>query len=143
VFFCFAGGKDAGAGQCLWADEHALNTLAVLAGVRLLILDEQAPSRGSRSGRARGAAAASALDSRFVCVGAPSSRVVLLHRSRRQHYSPILLDNKGVLDTSELPAATRALWPAIAADADARADEDEATAREATRVHGEKRRRTF
>ena len=113
--FAKRSGKEHGAGQCLWADEHALQTISVLAGVRLLIFDEQAPSRGSRSGHARGGnPSVPAVDSRFVTVGeACFSRVVLLHRSRRQHYSPVFIDGKGVLDVSELPAATRALWPSL------------------------------
>lgn len=106
-------GKDTGAGQCLWADEHAISTVAGLAGIRLLIFDEQASSRGSRSGRVRDGGAATA-DSRFVCVGEASvTRVALLHRSRRQHYSPIFFDGCGVLEANELPAATRALWPTL------------------------------
>ena len=105
-------GKSAGAGQCLWADEFALETIAGLAGVRLLIFDEQARSSGSRSGRRRDAADNSA-DSRFLAVGPQSTRVVMLHRSRRQHYSPIFLDGRGVVEVSELPATTRSLWPAL------------------------------
>ena len=100
-------------GTVLWADEFALQTMSALAGVRLLIFDEQASSRGSRSGRARGADAA-ARDSRFVCVGdEPSERVLLLNRSRRQHYSPVFYHGRGVVEVSALPAATRALWPSL------------------------------
>ena len=106
-------GTDTGAGQCLWADEHALQVVASLANVRLLVYDEQAPAPGSRSGRARGEAGGAA-DARFVSVGdVPSGRVVILHRSRRQHYSPVFLDGKGVLEVSELPPTTRARWPGL------------------------------
>ena len=34
-------------------------------------------------------------------------------RSRRQHYSPVFLDGKGVLEVSELPPTTRARWPGL------------------------------
>ena len=141
-------GTDTGAGQCLWADEHALQVVASLANVRLLVYDEQAPAPGSRSGRTRGQAGGAA-DARFVSVGdVPSGRVVILHsllvirahteartpiddereslargtihihsftrlRSRRQHYSPVFLDGKGVLEVSELPPTTRARWPGL------------------------------
>lgn len=107
-------GKECGAGQCLWADEHALQTICALAGIRLLIYDEQAPSRGSRSGRTRGGDEGGGADNRFVCVGGEPgcTRVVLLHRSRRQHYSPIFVGGKGCLDVTELPVSTRALWGA-------------------------------
>ena len=108
-------GKSAGAGQVLWADEFALETIASLAGVRLLIFDEQARSSGSRSGRRRDPADSSA-DSRFVTVGPPSTRVVMLHRSRRQHYSPIFLEGRGVVEVEDLPTTTRSLWPTLATD---------------------------
>ena len=108
-------GRDCGAGQCLWADEHALNILSKLAGIRYLIFDEQATSRGSRSGRRR-EGDGDAPDSRFVCLGDDSNgleRLVLLHRSRRQHYSPVFFDGRGVFELDSLPSATRHLWPAL------------------------------
>ena len=108
-------GKESGAGQCLWADEHALQTISALADVTLCIIDEQAPSRGGRSGRVR--SQDEAVDSRFVSIGEVSERVVLLHRSRRQHYSPVFLDGKGTIDVSALPLATAALWPALGVEA--------------------------
>jgi hypothetical protein len=107
-------GKEAGAGQCLWADEHALNVMSRIAGVRYLIFDEQAAPRGSRAGRRRDGNLAP--DPRFVSVGESSlgwERLVLLHRSRRQHYSPVFLDGKGVFDVHSMPTATRDLWPAL------------------------------
>ena len=61
-------GCDAGAGGCLWADEHAMRTVAAVADVVLLIIDEQAPSSGSRSGRRRGDDVQRE-DSRFVMLG--------------------------------------------------------------------------
>lgn len=106
-------GRDAGPGDCLWADEHALSTLARLADVIFLIFDEQAVSRGSRSGRRR-AAEADAIDGRFVAVGDPTAQCVVLHRSRRAHYSPVFLDGIGVIGLDALPDATRALWPTCA-----------------------------
>mmetsp|Transcript_41058 Transcript_41058/g.97429 ORF Transcript_41058/g.97429 Transcript_41058/m.97429 type:complete len:207 (-) Transcript_41058:93-713(-) len=106
-------GKDYGAGQCLWADEHALQSMATLAKVCILIFDEQAPSSGSRSGRRRGAADDGRPDSRFVCIREHSDKAVLLHRSRRQHYSPIFIGWKGVVDLATLPSRTRSLWPSL------------------------------
>ena len=36
---------------------------------------------------------------------------MLLHRSRRQHYSPIFLDGThGLVDVAALPPTTRGLW---------------------------------
>ena len=125
-------GKETGAGQCLWADEHALNVMSQLAGVRYLIFDEQAAPRGSRAGRRRDGD--DGPDPRFVCIGDSSlglERLVLLHRSRRQHYSPVFLDGKGVFDVDSVPTATRALWPALrcaeAASASASACDDSGT----------------
>jgi hypothetical protein len=109
-------GCESGAGQCLWADDFALNTISRLANVRLLIFDEEAHGRGGRSGRRRGASDGGQPDPRFVCTGeATSSRVCLLHRSRRQHYSPIFLNGRGVMAFDTLPPATRRLFPAAAA----------------------------
>ena len=108
-------GRDAGAGHCLWADERAMALLAAAAGVCLLIVDDQAPSVGSRSGRRRGAAQAAAIDGRFVMVGEPHPLCVLLHRSRRQHFSPCFFRGRGVIEVAELPARTRALWPKLRA----------------------------
>ena len=103
-------GHESGPAQCLWADEFALTTIARLASVAILIFDEQAVSRGNRSGRRRGSEL-DAVDGRFVAVGGPSNRCVLLHRSRRQHYSPIFFDACGVVEITSLPSATRELWP--------------------------------
>ena len=107
-------GRDHGAGQCLWADHFALETIADRAGILLLIYDEQGQSRGSRSGQIRGGAAAP--DPRFVACGELNNpHAVLLHRSRRMHYNPILFEGTGVVDVNVLPPATRALWPGLAA----------------------------
>jgi hypothetical protein len=106
-------GRDAGAGHCFWADERAMQLLAAEANVCVLIIDEQASSVGSRSGRRRGAAQAAATDGRFVMVGEPRERCVLMHRSRRQHFSPAFYRGQGVVESSALPARTRALWPKL------------------------------
>ena len=109
-------GGECGAGQCLWADDFAISTIACLANITVLIIDEQAPASGSRSGRKRqrGGDDDGRPDSRFVMVGEPSAaRVVMLHRSRRQHFSPIRFDGGGACAPSALPAATRALWPKL------------------------------
>lgn len=106
-------GHDAGAGQCLWADEHAMQTIASAAGLCLLIVDEQASCAGrSRSGRKRGLDVNQA-DSRFILLGKPTSCCLILHRSRRQHYSPVFFRGQGVLTVSQLPAATARLWPKL------------------------------
>ena len=109
-------GRCCGAGQCLWADEFALRHVARLADACILIFDEQANGRGSRSGRRRGDDVAR--DGRFVRLDADGGgegggrRTLLLHRSRRQHYNPVFLDGRGVFERADLPAATRALfWP--------------------------------
>ena len=109
-------GRDSGAGHCLWADDFAINKICELANVAVLIIDEQAPASGSRSGRKRqrGGDDESRPDSRFVMVGEPSAaHVVILHRSRRQHFSPVRFDGGGACAPSALPAATRALWPKL------------------------------
>eukprot|EP00966_Prymnesium_polylepis_P291396 6730796-Prymnesium_polylepis.1 len=41
------------------------------------------------------------------------ARCMLLHRSRRQHYSPVLFRGRGLVDIMSLPEATRALWPRL------------------------------
>ena len=103
-------GKAEGAGQCLWADEHALQTIASEASVTLLIIDEQATSsRGSRSGRRR-SVNDQGPDGRFLAIGHHSACVVL-HRSRRQHYNAVIINDMPVIQFTDLPVATRALWP--------------------------------
>ena len=103
-------GKAEGAGQCLWADEHALQTIASEARVTLLIVDEQATSsRGSRSGRRRGANDQGP-DGRFLAIGHHSA-CVILHRSRRQHYNAVIINDMPVIQFTDLPVTTRALWP--------------------------------
>ena len=107
-------GRDAGAGHCLWADEGAMQLISAAAGVCLLIIDEQAASVGSRSGRRRGGAQQQqAVDGRFVMVGEPRPRCVLIHRSRRQHFTPCFFRGRGVIEAAELPSQTRALWPKL------------------------------
>ena len=114
-------GRDRGAGQCLWADEHALQTISAAAAVTLLIIDEQATSsRGSRSGRRRGANDVGP-DGRFLAIG-HHERCVILHRSRRQHYNAVVVDERPTTTLQGLPAATRALWPAIAVEPQAPGD---------------------
>ncbi len=103
-------GKAEGAGQCLWADEHALQTIASEARVTLLIIDEQATSsRGSRSGRRRGTNDEGP-DGRFLAIGHHSA-CVILHRSRRQHYNAVIINDTPVIQFTDLPVASRALWP--------------------------------
>ena len=114
--FARRSGKEWGAGQCLWADEHALEVVAARAGVTILIIDEQATScRGGRSGKRR-ADDDGRPDGRFVLVGAAAERTdcVIIHRSRRQHFSAVMLQDQGTLPIAELPVATRALWPSLA-----------------------------
>jgi hypothetical protein len=109
--FARISGRDAGAGRCLWADDFALRTMSVLCDVRILIVDEQAAGCGSRSGRRRGNDVG-APDSRFVCLGEASPRrCVLLHRSRREHFSAVFFDGRGVFDAAALPRPTLELWP--------------------------------
>lgn len=104
-------GRIEGAGQCLWADEHALQTIATEAKVTLLIIDEQATSsRGSRSGRRRGGVHDHGADGRFIAIGQRSACVVL-HRSRRQHYNAVIINDRPTIQFADLPAPTRALWP--------------------------------
>ena len=119
-------GSEEGAGKCLWADEHAMRTVASTADAVLLLIDEQAPSSGSRSGRRRGDDARGE-DSRFVMLGdiEPSAqdspggaltspaRCLILHRSRRQHFSPVRHRGCGLIDIMALPEGTRALWPRL------------------------------
>jgi len=131
-------GHTAGAGQCLWADEHALQTMSRLADILILIVDEQATSRGSRSGRRRGDNDAG-VDGRFVSVGEASRRCLLLHRSRRQHFSPCFLDGHGVFDVDALPTQTRELWPLLKAAERLALDVEACDAKHAK--HAKRRRR--
>ena len=119
-------GSEAGAGGCLWADEHAMRTVATVADVVLLIIDEQAPSSGSRSGRRRGDDSQRE-DSRFVMLGdlepptmsspmgaiSSPAHCLILHRSRRQHFSPVFFRGRGLVEIASLPPQTRALWPRL------------------------------
>ena len=96
-------------------------TIAEAADVRLLIVDEQSPSVGSRSGRRRGEQQAAETDGRFLEATAASgsaalraaSHCVILHRSRRQHYTPVFYQGRGKVAIADLPSATRALWPRL------------------------------
>ena len=38
---------------------------------------------------------------------------VVLHRSRRQHYSPVVVNGSGHITLFRLPAATAKLWPCL------------------------------
>ena len=102
-------GKESGAGQCLWADEHALQTISAEARVTLLIIDEQAiSSRGSRSGRRRGTND-DGPDGRFLAIG-KHSNAVILHRSRRQHYNAVVVNDTPTIALDALPPATVRFW---------------------------------
>lgn len=120
-------GRDAGAGHCLWADEHAMQLIAAAAGVCLLVVDEQAPSVGSRSGRRRGEQQLQ-VDGRFVMVGEPRAQCVIIHRSRRQHFTPCFFRGRGVVEAAELPNQTRALWPKLSDVASASASASSSSA---------------
>lgn len=107
-------GISAGPGKCLWADELAMSTIAKCADICLLIIDEEARSAGSRSGKRRRTEPDEqpVVDSRFVVVGeADRPRCAILHRSRREHLSPVFYgSNLGVIDFAALPPLTQALW---------------------------------
>mmetsp|Transcript_27254 Transcript_27254/g.59529 ORF Transcript_27254/g.59529 Transcript_27254/m.59529 type:complete len:338 (-) Transcript_27254:101-1114(-) len=98
-------GKDSGAGTCIWANEFEISTLSRLLRVAVLVLDMQAKSH-----------------SRYIAIGicdnqaAPEpgeespSHVVVLQRTRRQHYNLILFEGRGLLALNEVPARVRDLW---------------------------------
>lgn len=101
--FARASGKDAGAGKCLWADEFALSTISDGLRITLLIVDDQA----SRGGRKR-SPDKETKDGRFISIG-NYSRCVVLHRTRRQHYNAVIIDDCPVLE--KLLATFHTLWP--------------------------------
>jgi len=107
-------GKEKGAGSALWADEFAMSSVAALAGVALLIVDEQASRPAHRRDASAGGGSEGRPDGRFVMLGEPAAQsAILLHRSRRQHFNAILHRGEGLVAVAELPPPTRALWPAL------------------------------
>eukprot|EP00984_Skeletonema_dohrnii_P007726 scaffold2834_cov103-Skeletonema_dohrnii-CCMP3373.AAC.2 len=101
-------GKDAGAGNCLWADEFALSTISDGLRVTLLIIDDQA-SRGGGRRQKRSAANNESSDGRFISIG-DYPHCVVLHRTRRQHYNAVVVDDCPVMAVGKLPASFQSLW---------------------------------
>jgi uncharacterized protein YecE (DUF72 family) len=134
-FACSSGrSRNVGPGKCLWADEFALRTISDWFRLTILIIDDQATRRvgrrggggggggcgGADNGRKRtsdgrnvvGATSSSSScgDDRFVRIG-NYDRNVILHRSRRQHYNAVVIDQHPVIDRIEqLPLHVRSLW---------------------------------
>ena len=119
--FAKKSGKTNGPGNCFWADEFALRTISDGLYLTLLIIDDQATrgvTSGSSSGRKRRrnnneqeqSSSLRANDNRFVFIG-NYPRAVILHRSRRQHYNAIVVDNHPVIENFEhCPLNVRSLW---------------------------------
>ena len=119
--FAKKSGKTNGPGNCFWADEFALRTISDGLYLTLLIIDDQATrgvTSGSSSGRKRRrnnneqeeSSSSRANDNRFVFIG-NYPRAVILHRSRRQHYNAIVVDNHPVIENFEhCPLNVRSLW---------------------------------
>lgn len=85
-----------GKARCIWADDFAIRTIAAIQCVGIAILDESARGAG-----------------RFVAIGAGAAQVIVLQRTRRQHYNLVVRRDQ----TTFAPAAISAHWPAFARDA--------------------------
>lgn len=104
--FAKRGGKsvNCGPGKCYWADEFALRTISDWLQLTLLIIDDE----GTRKRKA-GLTSVNG-DNRFVYIG-NYTRAVILHRSRRQHYNAVVIDNFPVINNiEELPSHFKLLW---------------------------------
>eukprot|EP00578_Thalassiosira_sp_NH16_P030464 CAMPEP_0181077324 /NCGR_PEP_ID=MMETSP1071-20121207/891_1 /TAXON_ID=35127 /ORGANISM="Thalassiosira sp., Strain NH16" /LENGTH=643 /DNA_ID=CAMNT_0023158563 /DNA_START=134 /DNA_END=2065 /DNA_ORIENTATION=- len=106
-------GRKNGPGNCFWADEFALRTTSDGFHLTLLIIDDQA-TRGGGGGsgvgsRKRRRSELSSNDNRFIFIGS-YPRVMILHRSRREHYNAVVIDNRPVMDFAQLPVNVRSLW---------------------------------
>jgi len=92
--------RPGGAPQCVWADDYAVRTVATREALGVLIIDEAARAAG-----------------RFVSVLPETfARVVVLQRTRRQHYN--LLSRAGAATFSRDDDALAAKWPALRRAAD-------------------------
>ena len=99
----------------VWADDHAVQTLAAAFGVAVLVVDE------------------SARPPRFAAVLPDAfDRCVVLQRTRRQHYNLLVRGADRVHDSGD--ADLRAAWPALARAA---APPDAAPARKRRRKGGD------
>lgn len=111
--FAKISGKNAGAGKCLWADEFALTTISDALRISFLIIDDQASRAGGGSGKGRKRTAANtdrSKDGRFISFG-EYPHCVVLHRTRRQHYNAVIVDNCPLMEVGKLPLKLRLLWP--------------------------------
>ena len=90
-----------GPGKCYWADEFALRTISDWLQMTILIIDDEAirGSNGKVGGRKRKLddTSSSKVDNRFIYIG-NYTRAVILHRSRRQHYNAVVIDNRPVIN---------------------------------------------
>ncbi|KAL7473585.1 hypothetical protein ACHAXS_014137 [Conticribra weissflogii] len=116
--FARLSGKNQGPGKCLWADEFALRTIAEGCCLTLLIIDEQA-TRGGGVGRKRRRVGTndaslndSSKDGRYIFIGT-HPRAVILHRSRRQHYDAVVIDNCPIWELDKMPEFLRLHWPLV------------------------------
>jgi len=118
---CGRSDVDAGPGKCLWADEFALRTISDWLHLTILIIDDQATRGGGGANRKRKSdgravektSSSSNRDNRFVCIG-DYEQAVILHRSRRQHYNAVVIDDRPVMDgTERLPTHVRSLWAMV------------------------------
>ena len=108
--FARISGKDAGgAGKCLWADEFALRTISDGLRISLLIIDDQA-SRGASGGGRKRSTAETQSDGRFISIG-DYLNFVVLHRTRRQHYNAVVVNDYPVMRVGDLPLCFHLLWP--------------------------------
>jgi uncharacterized protein YecE (DUF72 family) len=107
--FARQSGKNCGPGKCLWADEFALRTISDGLQLTILIVDEQAGrAKGSPGAKRKRNCENDRADGRFVSIG-NYHNAVILHRSRREHYNGVVIDNQGVFDIRQSPVA--AIWP--------------------------------
>ena len=89
-------GGNTSAGQCVWACDFSIQTVAEHLGLAVLILDEAAP-----------------WGSQYVSIlpDAPPDRVVCLQRTRRQHYNLLVRGETTFFDAADEDLGAR--WPAF------------------------------
>ena len=83
--------------KLVWADEFAVRRISEHLGVVILIVDDQARS----------------LESKFVVLRNTEQEpcsVLILARTRRQHYNLVTLNGAGILQTSDLKQKTLSLF---------------------------------
>ena len=95
-------GKQVGSEYCVWADEWAINVIANKLGITMLIFDEQAKGNKFLVMPPIGIS-----DSNL---SSSSRKVMMLQRTRREHFNLIQFDGQGLVSLGSLPQTIRQNW---------------------------------